>query len=406
MKGLSNLVTLILIIGVVVASSIIFYLWETGFQSKISRQATASKGTILKIEGISLENGTLHVFVRNLGEAKAIVDRVYLVDPVDGEVVLELVPAGSPVVIGGEELREIIAISPMPVSGKYVVKIGSQEGVEVITGTSYYLELKAFGIRINEVEANPPGSDRGYEWIELYNPTPNPIDLAGYEIWDKNPGRKLCTIGVNCVSPSTVIPPNGYLVVGGWSGFLNNRCNSKDGVVLKNSAGEIVDETPLFCDEWNTAESYQRIPDGVGEWSFSLSTEGFSNRIIKLYINEYEANPPGNDLNSEWMEIYNPNDFPVDISYLRLYDANDHYRRIDFNSIVPPHGFFVFEIPGRILTNSGDKAILKSPRANGPVYDETPFLVDRENDNNTWQRSIDGGSEWVFKAATKGSSNG
>ncbi len=38
----------------------------------------------------------------------------------------------------------------------------------------------ASGLLINEVEMNPPGSDSGAEWIEIFNPTTEAVALAGW----------------------------------------------------------------------------------------------------------------------------------------------------------------------------------------------------------------------------------
>lgn len=34
-------------------------------------------------------------------------------------------------------------------------------------------------VLINEFEQDPPGSDVGMEWVELYNPTDSPVDISG-----------------------------------------------------------------------------------------------------------------------------------------------------------------------------------------------------------------------------------
>ena len=47
--------------------------------------------------------------------------------------------------------------------------------------------------------------------------------------------------------------------------------------------------------------------------TFTVTTQ----QSPKIYINEVELNPPGNDNSltvKEWIELYNPNDFDVDLS--------------------------------------------------------------------------------------------
>lgn len=43
--------------------------------------------------------------------------------------------------------------------------------------------LLSNNIKINEVYCNPPGSDSGYEWMELYNPTNQTINMDGWKLY-------------------------------------------------------------------------------------------------------------------------------------------------------------------------------------------------------------------------------
>ncbi|MEQ1567826.1 MAG: lamin tail domain-containing protein, partial [Myxococcota bacterium] len=38
-------------------------------------------------------------------------------------------------------------------------------------------------VRVNEVFTDPVGDDAGFEWVELYNPGPEPASLAGLSLW-------------------------------------------------------------------------------------------------------------------------------------------------------------------------------------------------------------------------------
>lgn len=409
MKGVSPIITALLLIIVMVGATIIFYTWEIGFQSQLEESSEGKGSVLIKIEGVKVSNNSLHVFVRNIGERRAKIDRIYIVKPITNEVVSILVPLNAPVTVDPRSTVELVTYSPVNIEGEYLVKLGTVEGVEVVSPLSYKISLKAavISVIINEVEGNPPGDDAGREWIELFNPTSQPIDVSGYEIWDKYPGDRLCTIGVDCVSESTIVPPQGYLVITGWDNPFKLISNSHpDGVILKDSSGRVVDETPDFVDSWNTAETFQRIPDGVGDWTFALATKGLSNSVVKIYINEYEANPARSDNNREWVEIYNPYDFAIDLSNMYIVDKDGNYRIIPFGSVVPAHGYFVFYIPGSLFNNNGDKAILRSPNPDGIVYDETPLLIDTSNNQYTWQRLPDGSDNWVFRTETPNSSNG
>ena len=49
---------------------------------------------------------------------------------------------------------------------------------------------------INEVDTNPPGDDSESisEWVELYNPTDNDVDLSGWKIASTTVLKKTLTI--------------------------------------------------------------------------------------------------------------------------------------------------------------------------------------------------------------------
>lgn len=63
---------------------------------------------------------------------------------------------------------------------------------------------------INEIMSNPIGDDGGREWIELYNETADPVDMAGLTISIKGGTPSIVT----SVSGGAVIPPLGYAIIG------------------------------------------------------------------------------------------------------------------------------------------------------------------------------------------------
>jgi len=402
-KGISDTIAILLLIVVAVAASVILYMWITGYNLPSQSQEEALQ-SMLKIEAVEVEDDKLKVYVRNIGEFRVQIDTIYILS-LSQTIITKLTPFEAPVEIEPGELAILVATSPVELDGNYLIQIESTKGVMSVFRAK--IALKAKPVVLNEVEGNPPGVDRlGIEWIEIYNPSNQPFNLAGYEIWDSE-NHRLCTIGVDCVTrpDSTIIQPKSYMIVTGWTGYLIDNYDP-DGVVLKDPRGKVVDESPLFADSWSTAESMQRIPNGYGDWTFSLSTKGFANQLVKLYINEYEANPTGNDWNDEWVEIYNPNDFTIELSNLRVYNYDGNYRTISYSSFVPPHSYYVFTILGAMFTNDADGAILRSPYPGGRIYDDTGLLTDGEDNNKTWQRVPDGSKNWVFKEATKGASNG
>jgi hypothetical protein len=131
-------------------------------------------------------------------------------------------------------------------------------------------------IVINEVEANPTGTDSGNEWVELYNPTSQPVNVGGWTL-ETNQGRTALVT----IPSGTVINPDSYYVVTKSTQWLDNE---NDYVILRDSSGNEVDRSITFNDTQNNAFSWQRYSNGVdtnsnSDWSFRVSTRGSSNGV-------------------------------------------------------------------------------------------------------------------------------
>ncbi len=129
---------------------------------------------------------------------------------------------------------------------------------------------------INEVDINPPGDDSTAvsEWVELYNPTNDDIDLSGWEIASTTVFKKTMTI------PSgTIIEPDQFLTYSYQTVWFTDSAES---VELRNQNGVVIDKTPILTDIQNDFTSWQRIYDGYDldssdDWKFVTSTAGSSN---------------------------------------------------------------------------------------------------------------------------------
>ena len=140
----------------------------------------------------------------------------------------------------------------------------------VIAGTAQANENhSAAHIVINEIEANPPRNDNSksiIEWVELYNPTPEDIDLTGWTLKTTH-GR------IGSVFLSGTIEAKGYRVFGRGSQWLDNE---DDSVILRDKEGEKIDEV-AFTDTKNDDRTWQRYPNGEESWRFRWQTKGYSN---------------------------------------------------------------------------------------------------------------------------------
>ncbi|MGD9963567.1 MAG: lamin tail domain-containing protein, partial [Thermoplasmata archaeon] len=131
-----------------------------------------------------------------------------------------------------------------------------------------------------------------------------------------------------------------------------------------------------------------------------------------VVVNEFEANPEGEDSGREWVELYNPLDEPRCVDGWAVMTAHGEVAELQLSGTVPAHGLAVFTFPQTSIDNGypgdpfndGDSLVLVD--ASGRTVDVTPTLSDSVNDGKTHQRTWDGGPRWALKAGSRGLSNG
>ena len=120
-------------------------------------------------------------------------------------------------------------------------------------------------------------------------------------------------------------------------------------------------------------------------------------------VNEVELNPRGND-EEEWIELYNPTAVDINISG---FEINPLFQsptiELPPDAVIEAGGTYVIELDRSLLSNTGESLVLAN--ATGDIKDRTPSLVDRSDDDRTWQRIPDGNNEWQFVEDTQGSLN-
>ena len=128
-------------------------------------------------------------------------------------------------------------------------------------------------IVINEVLYNPETNDNYNEWIELYNPTNNTINVSGWSITD-NSAADFLEGDTDHGNGTTMIPPYGYAILAdhgttAYENFSitnetiklyvddksigNGLGNNEDKLILKNNTGRIIDAI-----EWG--DDYPEVP--------------------------------------------------------------------------------------------------------------------------------------------------
>lgn len=251
---------------------------------------------------------------------------------------------------------------------------------------------------INEVAWMGTESSYSNEWIELYNNTDLPLTLDGWVLKTAD--------GTPEISLTGIIPAKGFYLLERtdddtvpevpanqlYKGSLNNNGENLE---LYDSLDILIDS--LDCSSaWlagdnTTKQTMERIDSG--DWQTSLNPGGTpkaKNSIATqeeigtaeaqpqqitypsgIVINEILPSPEGPDAEKEWIEIFNRNDFEVDLVNWQIIDTVGTTRTYTFpkDTLIKPKGYSVLRRPTTKITlnNSGDGLKLIQP--NGEVAD-------------------------------------
>ena len=122
-------------------------------------------------------------------------------------------------------------------------------------------------IKITEIEMNPPETDTGNEWIELYNK--EEINLEGYKLGNNDEDEII-------LNGSFL----GYYVYIFDKQWLDNS----DEKIFLYKNDELIDETDLFVDNGNDIKTWQLCDS----WKFLESTKGEQNNCGETEKDETE----------------------------------------------------------------------------------------------------------------------
>jgi hypothetical protein len=124
----------------------------------------------------------------------------------------------------------------------------------------------------------------------------------------------------------------------------------------------------------------------------TTATTSSSSHVV---INEFEQNPPDEDRDNEWVELYNPTPSVVNISgwMINTTEGDRNSYPIPLGTQLLPGAFWVAPLPGLFIDNTGDMLILLNPQ--GAEIDRTPLKADPDSpgDTRTWQLTPDAGAD-------------
>ena len=170
-------------------------------------------------------------------------------------------------------------------------------------------------VLINEVMYDPELSDNYYEWIELFNPSNDSINLSGWTVVDNSENESI-EGDFDHGNGTTIIPPLGYAIITDHgtkfyenfsipegtiklytddSSIGNSLGNSGDKLILKNETGETIDSVEWIIDyddvigtpasyvlENHSLSRYYNVDTDNSSKDFydaSTPTPGFANKI-------------------------------------------------------------------------------------------------------------------------------
>ncbi len=265
-------------------------------------------------------------------------------------------------------------------------------------------------IVLNEVLARNYGlaeSDGTHpDWVELYNPNANAVNLAGLALTDDlaQPGR-------------FVFPANS--LIGGKS-FLRVRLlpadsgetpNTTDPVAAFGLDGDgdhvyLLDTVPnsrALLD--SVAFGFQlhdrsvgRVPDGSGTWKLTEPTPGSANFAVELgdanavTVNEWMPNP---NTGEDWFELHNPGSKPVDLSGWHVTD-----------DLTTPAKH---TLPALSFLGTGAEGFVKliADGTTGGTANHVSFKLDNKGESVGWATPAGVLLDWIsYTAASKGVSEG
>jgi hypothetical protein len=286
-----------------------------------------------------------------------------------------------------------------------------------------------------QVDWNGDGilGDANDEYVELYNANGFPVDLSGWQVDDIDGGSAPYTLPVG-----TVLEAQGFLTL--WSRDTRIALNNSggDAVRLLRPDGLLVESHSYTTAPMDTAAS--KTADGGGEWTMAYPpSPGASNQAATptptptatptatpgvypdgVSLNEYMPDPASDwngdgaaDQNDEYVEMFNANDFEVDLSGWRLDDVDDGLRAmpdgsppyaLPLGTTIPARSFLIFfrSQSGIALNNEGDWVRLLRP--DGVVVEAVEYSASR--DDQAYSKTLDGGSDWTRSyPPTPGGSN-
>ena len=277
---------------------------------------------------------------------------------------------------------------------------------------------KPLDVVINEIAWMGTTNSVNDEWLELYNNTENPINLDGWQLVAQDGTPKITLAGT--------IPANGFYLlertnddtVPGISAdkiYTGALENSGENLKLYDNLNNVIEEVNCSAgwfaglgkpeyktmerktdNNWQTSqnsggtpraknsvtqqvEQLPEKPQVAEETTKTVGVEPQQTQQITyplgIIINEILPSPKGQDEKEEWIEIFNQNNFEIDLSNWQITDIEGKTTTFTFlaGTKITPNGFLVLFRPTTKITLNNDGDGLNLIQPDGKIIDSVSY---------------------------------
>jgi len=301
-------------------------------------------------------------------------------------------------------------------------------------------------LMINELMAknyssweNPYGQFE--DWIEIYNSSDEPIDMGGLFLSNNSDNLLLHRVSTSDPDSTTIAAGSHiYFIADEKSEFgishLNFKLRSSGGqlfLCIQTYQGAAILDSVSYP-KANEGYSYGRFADGADAWyDMREFTPGYANvlgddPLNGIFINEfaaknYESYPDESGIYEDWIELYNANDYKVnlsglfmsnDISQTYVWEISNTYTD---SVTISANGYLVFRADGgnvqsvthtnfRLRSNGGFLSLLQKKNGNAWRYIDS-ISYTSQHEGESYGRISDGNDSWqIFSNPTPNKTNG
>ena len=132
-KGVSPIIAVLLLIVITVTAPLLTYLWVLGYIGSAQRSGQPSQlEEKIKIDGVKVSDGTVTIYVRNIGSVRVVIQAAYILNATTGTVIdakTDLNVGLDPGEVSGTNVY--VEVSGTYTSGyTYVAKVVTTKGTE------------------------------------------------------------------------------------------------------------------------------------------------------------------------------------------------------------------------------------------------------------------------------------